>query len=277
MKLDQAVRAAQKENEELTARVDEIARHALEIKTLKEKQPEWLYALELFRKAVPKQVDDDKFLTYLASELQRNNVKFLGVDVSPGGQWLGKLRDADKKQLEGIGVDINAASEMRVSFYSVRVLGEYDDVLTSLENLKRYGRLYTIDQITSPAAGAPGTVLAATDTAVPIEVSGKMYFGIPENYINSDQLIEDIIKNLVGANAVSIKNHLTQRGKKLVGGPGSAEDERFGNQKEDAAGKDPGQSKKPADTETQTSWGGSQTLPASLPAQAGSELGLAGS
>jgi hypothetical protein len=273
MKLDQAVREARRENDELTARLDQISQHAQMIPVLAAKQPEWLYALELFRDAIPHKVDDDKFFGFLANEMQRNNVEFLGVEVAPGGQWLGKLKASDREELVGIGVDVEAATQMRVSYYTVRLLGDYNDVLTALENLKRYRRLYTIDQITSPAGGGPGTITVSSGySRVPIEVSGKMFFGIPKDHIDGDQLIEQIVRSLVSAKTVHINQTVQQRGQMLL--PQGDRKARFegGRQEGEAAPE-----KQPVDVDTQTSQAKPGATPVSRPARPGNKPAAAGS
>ncbi|MCC7478170.1 hypothetical protein IT575_06890 [bacterium] len=217
MKLDELVATARSENESLTAQRDLIVKHTQEIPVLAKQQGKWLESLELFRDAIPNEINDHVFFTNLSREMASHNVRMLGVKLGSGGQWMGKIRDEQAEHLDGIGVDVKAAKQVKIAYYSIKLVGEYDQVLTVFENLKRYRRLYTIDQITSPTGGAAGTVtqvLNSNETG--IEVTGKIYYGIPEDFINTDELIAKIIRNLIGPAATKIQRNVGGRGQELL-------------------------------------------------------------
>ncbi len=217
MKLDELVTTARQENESLTAQRDLIVKHTQEIPILAKQQGKWLESLELFRDAIPDEIDDHIFFADLSREMSSHNVKLMGVKLGSGGQWMGKIRDEQAEHLEGIGVKVSAAKQVKIAYYSIKLIGDYDDVLTVFENLKRYRRLYTIDQITSPAGGAPGTVTQVLNPSqTGIEVTGKIYYGIPADFINTDELIAKIIRNLLGPSATKIQRNIGTRGQELL-------------------------------------------------------------
>jgi len=116
-------------------------------------------------------------------------VRLLNVKVEPGGPWLGDIKDEDAKKLEGIGVDVDAARSLKVAFYSVELVGKYDKTLAVLENLKKHGRMYSIDSVMGPAGSGGGTVTKVLDvSSTPIQVSGKIFYGIADNYVSEKDL-----------------------------------------------------------------------------------------
>ena len=44
-------------------------------------------------------------------------------------------------ELQAKGIDDNVARQIQVAFYSVRLMGDFDNVITAFENLKVYNRL----------------------------------------------------------------------------------------------------------------------------------------
>jgi hypothetical protein len=145
-------------------------------------------------------------------------VQLLNVKVDPGGQWLGDIKEEEAKKLEGIGVDVEAARELKVAFYSIDLVGPYGKTLEVLENLKRHGRMYSIDAAMGPAGSGAGTVAQVLEaSSTPIQVVGKIFYGIPEDYVSETQLNHVFAKVVLRPVAQDIKRSIDQSSAVLTG------------------------------------------------------------
>ena len=178
-----------KGNEQLQTQLTEIRADQADMPVLAAKLPFWRKQLELFKKAIPVQIEDDKFLQAIAQELKRTGVTLVGIEAVKGGAWLGNIKEDQVKQLEAMKLDVNAARQIQVAFYSVTLLGDFDKVISAFEYLKQHQRLYSIDQVSGPAPGDTGQILENIDpNNTPIQITGKIYSGIPADYLSVEQL-----------------------------------------------------------------------------------------
>jgi hypothetical protein len=176
-------------NAELRQELDRIAQMEASIEPLAREIPRWKQKIELYKAAIPSQIDDHVFFNSLRTEMGKAGVSLLNIEVAPGGPWLGSIKEEEEKKLEGIGVDVAAAKSLRVAFYSVDLVGPYDKVLDTLENLKKHRRMYSIDEVMGPSGSGGGTVSQVVSAAnTPIKVSGKIFFGIKPDYVSQDEL-----------------------------------------------------------------------------------------
>jgi hypothetical protein len=187
--MDKKVQGLKEENAQLEQQLTQIAQMEKEIEPMALQIPYWKQKVGVYRAAVPSQIDDNIFFNSLRQEMQAAGVRLMTIKVDPGGPWLGDIKEEDSKKLEGIGIDVDAARELKVAFYSVELVGPYAKTLEVLENLKKHGRMYSIDEVMGPAGSGGGTVTKIVDsTSTPIQVTGKIFYGIDEDYVSTDKL-----------------------------------------------------------------------------------------
>jgi hypothetical protein len=189
--MDKKVDNLRAENAKLEEQIQQIAEMEKAIEPMAREIPYWKQKVGVYRAAVPSQIEDNVFFASLRQEMEAAGVKLLTVKVDPGGPWLGNIKDDDAKKLTDIGVDVDAARAMKVAFYSVELVGPYDKTLTVLENLKRHGRMYSIDAVLGPGGTGGGAITKVLDASnTPIQVAGKIFYGLPEDYVTTEQLNE---------------------------------------------------------------------------------------
>jgi hypothetical protein len=209
--MDKKVDELQAQNATLEARIKEIAAMEASIEPMKADIPRWKEKVKVYRAAVPAEIEDHNFFAALRTEMKAAGVQLLNVKVDPGGQWLGDIKEEEAKKLEGIGVDVDAARALKVAFYSIELVGPYGQTLAVLENLKRHGRMYSIDAAMGPAGSGAGTISQVLDpNSTPIQVVGKIFYGIPDDYVSEAQLnhvfAKVVLQPLAGQTSASIKS-----------------------------------------------------------------------
>jgi hypothetical protein len=216
--LQKQVAQAQGEVKLLKDDLAEIERMEQEIPQLLAKLPVWQRQYELFRSAIPVAVDDHRFLSAIVDQLEKTGVQFNSSELAMGGLWLDGVSESQFEQLKAAGLDVDTAKQIKVAFYSLNLSGDYGGVLTAFEGLKRYGRLFTIDQVQSEAGGAAGTVVENVDLkSTPLEMTGRIYFGIPENYFNVAAIQRLFAEKGTGVAARSAADSIKSAGRKLSG------------------------------------------------------------
>jgi hypothetical protein len=175
---------------QLTYDLEQIRLKEIALPELLSQLPAWRRQAQLYRKAIPLAIEDDEFLASIADQLPQHDTRLLGVDVVLGGPWLGRLGEEQIKNLEDEGIDAQMAQKVKVAFYSIRLLGQFDGVINTFENLKGYERLYSVDEVAGPASAGAGAVSASTDPdIIPIRLSGRIYYGLPEEDIDFPRVI----------------------------------------------------------------------------------------
>jgi hypothetical protein len=157
------------------------------------------------------------FFGTLTEQLKKHNVELLGAQLTRGGSWLGEISEDQAAELEGIGVDVEAARQVKVAFYNIRLIGAWSDVLNSFEGLKESGRMYTIDEATSPAGGGGGAVTLVADASeAAVAVTGKIFYGLPDDQLSREKLREAIETILIAPRSHDVKLGVSRPVKKLV-------------------------------------------------------------
>ena len=169
----------------LEAQVTEISKHEAAMAQLTQELPVWRKQLTLFKQAIPENIDDDVFLSALNDQLKQRGVQLNTIQVSPAGSW---LKDVDEKTLKAMGdagLDVVAMRKVQVAYYAMRLSGDFSQVVNAFESLKRYGRLYTIDLVTSDPGGGGGAVGQVADPAQhPVMLTGAIFYGLPRDYVD---------------------------------------------------------------------------------------------
>lgn len=198
--------------------LETIDRMEAEIPQLLAQLPIWQRQYELFRSAIPSEVDDHRFLSAIIDQLDKSGAKFISSEMALGGQWLEGVSESQFEQLQAAGLDVDVAKKIRVAFYSLSLEGDYKDILNTFEGLKRYGRLYTIDQVLGPAGGAAGAVTRTLDASMtPVEMTGRIYYGIPENSFNVQAIQRQFAEKGSGMAARATANSIKDAGQQLNG------------------------------------------------------------
>lgn len=211
---------------QLTYDLEQIRLKEIALPELLSKLPSWRKQVQLYRKAIPTAIEDQNFLAAVADQLIQHDTHLLGVDVILGGPWLGRLGEEQIKALEEDGIDAQMAQKVMVAFYSIRLLGQFDGVIRTFENLKSYERLYSVDEVAGPSAAGAGVVSASTDpNIIPIQLSGRIYFGIPAENIDFSRVIRVFGRAKLRPVAESIK----ARARQLVQGASEESDAPAGN------------------------------------------------
>ncbi|MCB1188700.1 hypothetical protein KDL29_16185 [bacterium] len=179
--------------------------------------PDLKKRINYYKQSIPTQISDEQFFGHIARELSVHDVELLEIVQSGNRVWLGQLSKSDEERYEEQGLDINAIQQIRTSTFKIRVIGGFDNVLTVFENLKSSGRLYTIDQIISPAGGGRGTVLVNDNrTQAQMEITGSLYYGIPESYRDAEGLDKRYMEVAVIRNAQEISNMVKGGGREIL-------------------------------------------------------------
>lgn len=206
--------------EAFRTQLDEIHRREAEIPRLTRQLPAWRQQLVVLNEAIPPTIEDDAFFASLAAELIEQEVELLAVDVVLGGAWLKDVTEEELQELEARGIRVDTARQIRVAFYNIKLSGEFGRVLTVFENLKKYRRLYTIDQVIAPASGGVGTITQTVDPSLtPIEVTGTLFYGVPEGYLPLEDLEARFMHAAVVPVARSAQGSISAAARLLVGGP----------------------------------------------------------
>ena len=184
-----ALNKVRAENKDLRAQVEEIQRKSMELPKLRAELPTWRRQIKLLKVAIPETIEDDSFLASLADQMKLQGVDLLRINMAKSTGWLSAASEAQLSKLQEMGVDVATAKQINVAFYSINLIGNFDKVISAFENLKKYRRLYSIDQMAGPAGGSGGTITQIVDPNItPIEVTGKIFFGIPEDYLSIEEL-----------------------------------------------------------------------------------------
>ena len=190
-----------------------------QIPVLMQQLPVWRDQVELYSSAIPSRIDDQRFFGALADQLERQDVDLLGIEVFKAGPWLGKLGETQIEELEAQGIDAAVAQQVNVAFYSASLIGTYPSILSAFENLKQSRRLYSIDQVTSPAILGGGTISQSADPEItPVQLTGRIYYGVPEDYVTVEKLVEVFGRIMILPKARSVQQMIRGRGQELLGG-----------------------------------------------------------
>jgi len=218
--LNKQIREVESQQQALELRLQKINQMRAELPDLMEQMPHWKERLAFYKQAIPEPIEDDVFLSLLAKQLRAQDVQLLSVDVTPRGAWLGEINEALEGELRAKGIDPEQARSVNAAFYSINILGGFDNVLAAFENMKQYGRLYTIDEVTGPAGGAPGAVTQIVDPDVlSIQVSGRIYYGIPDDYLTNVDLVKVFESSVLKPGAQRIQAEISARGQELLNNP----------------------------------------------------------
>jgi hypothetical protein len=160
-----------------------------QIPALMDELPRWQRQFELFRTAIPVAIEDDLFLRNLTTQLNANGVRLVHMELIPAGQWFTNLNETQEEAFRKEHMRPEELRQVKQASYTVSLIGPFAGVLRAFENLKLYGRIYSIDTIISPAGGAGGAVFRNVDESqTPIQVSGKIFYGLSENYLSQETL-----------------------------------------------------------------------------------------
>jgi hypothetical protein len=246
-KQEQALRA---ENDRLYQEVESLNRMKLEIPELIKQLPEWKQQIELFRTAIPNAIDDQVFLAKLAEQMKQRNVELISVELAPGGPWLGNVSDEERERLTGIGVDVNAAMAVKIADYTIKLNGEFGDIVQAFESLKGYRRLYTLNEFAGPAVGAGGAIAANLNQEhTPMMVAGSLYYGLPEGGLTEAELDEVIAQILISPFSQRVQREVSRRGGDLLSTEGRNGDGNGGGKPADSASRsEPGSTNPAAST-----------------------------
>jgi hypothetical protein len=142
--------------------------------------------------------------------------------MSAGGNWMMNLSDAQEQNFKKEHMNPNEVRSVKVANFAVTLSGNYGDVLRAFENLKMYGRVFSIDQIITPAGGVGGTVFQNESVATtPIQVSGKIYYGLSDQYLSQDTLNKYFGKAASLGAAREVSETIMHRSDELSENPGA--------------------------------------------------------
>jgi len=211
-----ALNKVRAENKDLQAQVREIQTKSLELPKLRAELPTWRKQIKLLKLAIPEQIEDDTFFAALADQMKQQGVDLLRINMAKSSSWLAKANEAQLTKLQEMGVDVATAKQIKVVFYSINLIGDFNKVINAFENLKKYRRLYSIDQVSGPAAGSGGTVTQISDPNItPIEITGKIFFGIPPDYL-SIELLDKVFADAIAVPAArTVKTSVTRTATKV--------------------------------------------------------------
>jgi len=224
--INKQINVATAENEQLQTQLQDIERMQRELPLLMRQLPAWKRELKLYKTAVPQDIQDDAFLSYVADELEAQDITLLVLDVLPSGAWLGQIGEAQAEELKKQGIDPDQAQDVQAAKYTLTFTGDFKNVLTAFENLKRYGRLYTIDEVHGPAVRGGGMVNVVLDPEqTPIEIVGRVYFGIKDNYLTDDDLTRVFASSVLKPLARRLQRAAVTEGQSLLEPEHSVESE----------------------------------------------------
>jgi len=215
--LTKHIEELREENNQLRSELAQIMHMEQEIPKLQEQVPFWFTQMQFLRRAVPERINDDAFLANLATELDKRNVDLVGIIVGRGGSWLGNLTDEQEQALVDAGLDVAAAKQIKYAIYSASLLGEYSDVLMAFESLKGYGRMYSVDSVISPSGARGGAVVQnVSTTLVPIDVTGRIYYGVDGKHLSLEGLEEVFYRSAMRPVVDGLQSGLGDTAKDLV-------------------------------------------------------------
>jgi hypothetical protein len=204
------------ENKDLRVQVQEIQLKSQELPKLRAELPTWRKQLKLLKIAVPEKIEDDTFFAALADQMKQQGVDLLRIDMAKSTGWLSKASESQLSKLQDLGVDVATAKQIKVAFYSINLIGNFDKVISAFENLKKYRRLYSIDEVAGPAGGSGGTVTQITDPDItPIQVTGKIFFGVPPDYLSIAELDKVFADAVAVPVARAVKSGVTHTATKV--------------------------------------------------------------
>jgi hypothetical protein len=216
-KMNKKIDELKAERDKNQAELKLLAEMEKEIPILASQLPSWQAQLGVYEAAIPSKIEDEVFFGVLTEQLKQHNVELIGASLSRGGSWLGEVTEAQAEQLTGMGVDLEAAKQVRLAFYEIRLNGEWSGVLNAFEGLKSSGRMYTIDEATSPSGGGGGTVSEAAGPAdTGIAMTGKIFYGMPKDKVTADKLREAIRSILIRPMAYEARKQILRPVKKIA-------------------------------------------------------------
>lgn len=184
--LSNIIRSETATKTDLEAKQTKIALMEAQMPKMVEELPTWRKQLNLFKGAIPEKINDHVFLKNLNEQLEQNQVKLMDIQVAAAGSWFKDTDEKTIKMLQEMQLDVATMRKVQVAYYDIRLTGEFRNVITCFENLKRYGRLYTIDLITTETGAGGGSVTEILDpNKRPIMLSGALFYGIPDDYMDS--------------------------------------------------------------------------------------------
>ncbi|MBN2083444.1 hypothetical protein JW859_14710 [bacterium] len=235
--INKQINTAVTENEKLQAQLQDIDRKQRELPLLMRQLPAWKRELKLYKTAIPADIEDDNFLEHVADELEAQGIQLLVVDVVPSGAWLGTIGEAQAEELQKKGIDPEQAKQVKAADYTLTFNGDFKNVLTAFENMKKYGRLYTIDEVHGPAAQGGGMINVVLDPEqTPIEIVGRIYFGIDQSYLTDDDLTRVFASSVLKPLARRLQRAAVVEGQSLLG---PAPDAATDSAEPDETGTDP--------------------------------------
>lgn len=215
------VEAQQQSTRQQLAKISEMR---AKLPVLMKQLPQWKDRLALYKQAIPEPINDDDFLSLLAKQLKAQDVQLLSVDVSPQGKWLGEIGEDRQDELRNKGIDPKQAGNVMSAMYTINLLGKFDHVLAAFENMKRYRRLYTIDEVSSPSGGAPGAITQVVDPDIlGIQVKGRIYYGIKDDYLSNADLIKVFESAVIKPLAKRMQSEIVSAGQGLLESAAPAE------------------------------------------------------
>jgi hypothetical protein len=212
-----ALDKVQGEIDDYQAQVTQIQVMAAELPQLKKDLPLWRQQLKLLKSAIPARIDDDKFLASLAEQMKLQGVDLLRINMANSAGWLSKANEGQLKKLNEYGIDVTTAKKIQATFYSIELSGKFDKVITAFENLKKYRRLYSVDEIAGPVGGGAGEIMQVVDPEItPLQVTGKIFYGIPDDYL-SIALLDKVFADAVAVPiARGVQRGVANTARKLI-------------------------------------------------------------
>lgn len=215
--LNKKIQAAEAEQQAVQSRLARINQMREELPRLMEQLPEWRERLALYKQAIPQAIQDEEFLSLLARQLEAQDVTLMSVEVAPKGAWLGEIGEEQEASLRAKGIEPTEARKVKAAMYSINLLGRFENILAAFENMKQYGRLYTIDEVSGPAGGAPGAITETLDPdLLAIQVTGRIYYGIEDSYLTDAQLIKVFESAVLKPRARAIQAEISEDGQQAL-------------------------------------------------------------
>jgi hypothetical protein len=215
--LNKAIQTNQIQRDTLEKKQKELSEMEAAMPKLTRDLPVWRRQLVLFKSAIPEKIDDQIFLRTLNDQLEQNGVQLQSIEVVPAGSW---LKDTDEKTIADLrtaGLDVDTMRKVQVAYYDIRLSGDFAKVITCFENMKHYGRLYTIDLVTSESGTGGGSVTEIVDPAKrPIMLSGAIFYGIPESYISVESMERVFQSRFAGPLARNVYRNVVRQSRTLV-------------------------------------------------------------
>jgi hypothetical protein len=215
--LNKAIQTNQAQRDQLEKKQKELSKMEAAMPKLTQDLPVWRRQLALFKSAIPEKIDDQIFLGTLNAQLEQNGVQLQSIQVAQAGSW---LKDVDEKTIADLGnagLDVETMRKVQVAYYDIRLAGDFAKIITCFENMKHYGRLYTIDLVTSETGAGGGSVTEIVDPAKrPIMLSGAIFYGIPESYISVESMERVFQSRFAGPLARNVYRNVVQQSRTLV-------------------------------------------------------------